>query len=134
MACSAFLPLSISFGGKECPHLSAVIAGELIAFYQLGYGVAAFGIGPLHDPLGLTFSTIFAAGTLVALPLVAIAYFLVRGGAHEPMEGKARARNVVIEFPSIQAARECYNSPEYQAAKAIRVTVADAEMVLVEGV
>ncbi|MBN9079348.1 MAG: hypothetical protein BGN87_01465 [Rhizobiales bacterium 65-79] len=62
------------------------------------------------------------------------AHFLVRGGAHEAKEGKARARNVVIEFPSIQAARDCYNSPEYQAAKAIRVTVADAEMVLVEGV
>jgi fucose permease len=80
LACSAFLPLSISLGGREFPHLSAMVAGELIAFYQLGYGVAAFGIGPLHDPLGLAFSTIFAAGTLVALPLVAIAYFIVRGG------------------------------------------------------
>jgi len=80
LACSAFLPLSISFGGKEFPHLSAVMAGGLIAFYQLGYGVAAFGIGPLHASLGLTFATIFAAGTLVALPLVAIAYFVVRGG------------------------------------------------------
>jgi len=80
LACSAFLPLSISFGGKEFPHLSAVMAGGLIAFYQLGYGVAAVGIGPLHAPLGLTFATIFAAGTLVALPLVAIAYFVVRGG------------------------------------------------------
>jgi hypothetical protein len=80
LACSAFLPLSISFGGKEFPHLSAVMAGGLIAFYQLGYGVAAFGIGPLHAPMGLAFATIFAAGTLVALPLVAIAYFVVRGG------------------------------------------------------
>lgn len=78
LACSAFLPLSISFGGKEYPQLSAMIAGELIAFYQLGYGVAAFGIGPLHDPLGLTFATIFAFGSLVALPLVLIAYFIVR--------------------------------------------------------
>jgi len=32
LACSAFLPLSISFGGKEFPHLSALMAGELIAF------------------------------------------------------------------------------------------------------
>ncbi|MDN2565954.1 DUF1330 domain-containing protein [Aquibium sp. A9E412] len=62
------------------------------------------------------------------------ARFLARGGAAEPMEGKAWARNVVIEFPSLQAARDCYNSPEYQAAKAIRVTVADADMILVEGV
>ena len=78
LACSAFLPLSISFGGKEFPHLSAVMAGELIAFYQAGYGVAAFGIGPLHDPLGLLFATIFAAGSLVALPLVLIASLIVR--------------------------------------------------------
>ncbi|MVA96874.1 DUF1330 domain-containing protein [Nitratireductor sp. CAU 1489] len=61
------------------------------------------------------------------------ANFLARGGAYEAMEGKGRARNVVIEFPSLQAAKDCYNSPEYQAAKAIRVTVADAEMVIVEG-
>ncbi|MEO9615573.1 MAG: DUF1330 domain-containing protein [Nitratireductor sp.] len=61
------------------------------------------------------------------------ANFLARGGTYEAMEGKGRARNVVIEFPSLQAAKDCYNSPEYQAAKAIRVTVADAEMVIVEG-
>jgi uncharacterized protein (DUF1330 family) len=61
------------------------------------------------------------------------ATFLARGGAYEAMEGKGRGRNVVIEFPSFQAATDCYNSPEYQAAKAIRVTVADAEMTIVEG-
>ncbi|WP_028034216.1 DUF1330 domain-containing protein [Chelativorans sp. J32] len=61
------------------------------------------------------------------------ARFLVRGGAYEPLEGKARSRNVVIEFPSLQHARDCYDSPEYQAAKAIRQEVADAELILVEG-
>lgn len=39
----------------------------------------------------------------------------------------------MIEFPSMQAALDCYHSPDYQAAKAIRLTVADAEMVIVEG-
>ncbi|TMJ81521.1 MAG: MFS transporter [Alphaproteobacteria bacterium] len=78
LACSAFLPLSISFGGKEYPELSALMAGGLIAFYQLGYGVAAFGIGPLHGPVGLALATIFAAGSLVAVPLVLIAYFITR--------------------------------------------------------
>jgi uncharacterized protein (DUF1330 family) len=62
------------------------------------------------------------------------AKFLARGGDYQALEGRGRPRNVVIEFPSLQAARDCYNSPEYQAAKAIRVTVADAEMVIVEGV
>ena len=61
------------------------------------------------------------------------ARFLARGGAYEALEGRERGRNVVIEFPSLAAARDCYNSPDYQAAKAIRVTVADAEMVIVEG-
>ena len=61
------------------------------------------------------------------------AKFLARGGSYEAMEGRGRGRNVVIEFPSYEAARDCYNSPEYQAAKAIRQTVADAEMVIVEG-
>src|SRR6516225_1119652 len=78
LACSAFLPLSISFGGNEFPRLSAVMAGELIAFYQLGYGVAAFGIGPLHDQLGLTFAAIFAAGSIVALPLAVVAALVTR--------------------------------------------------------
>ena len=79
LACSAFLPLSISFGGDEFPHLAAVMAGELIAFYQLGYGVAAFGTGPLRDLIGLQFSTIFAAGSVVALALVVIAALVIRG-------------------------------------------------------
>jgi FHS family glucose/mannose:H+ symporter-like MFS transporter len=78
LACSAFLPLSISFSGNEFPRLSAVMAGELIASYQLGYGVAAFGIGPLHDQLGLTFAAIFAAGSIVALPLAVVAALVTR--------------------------------------------------------
>jgi uncharacterized protein (DUF1330 family) len=61
------------------------------------------------------------------------ANFLARGGAYERLEGQVRARNVVIEFPSLQAAHDCYHSPEYQKAAAIRQEVADAEMVLVEG-
>ena len=41
--------------------------------------------------------------------------FVVRGGKSECPEGKARARNVVIEFPDYAAALACYRSPEYQA-------------------
>jgi len=48
------------------------------------------------------------------------------------LEGKARARNVIIEFPSMEEALACYNSPEYTAARAIRQTVSDGEFVLVE--
>ena len=31
------------------------------------------------------------------------------------MEGQARARNVLIEFPSVQHALDCFHSDEYQA-------------------
>ncbi|HTC84244.1 MAG TPA: DUF1330 domain-containing protein [Rhizomicrobium sp.] len=62
------------------------------------------------------------------------AKFLARGGRTEVLEGKGRARNVVIEFPSMEEALACYNSPEYTAARAIRRTVSEGEFVLVEGV
>jgi uncharacterized protein (DUF1330 family) len=59
---------------------------------------------------------------------------LVRGGRHEALEGQARARNVVLEFESFDAARAYYFSAEYQAAKAKRTGAAVTEFVLVEGV
>lgn len=61
------------------------------------------------------------------------ARFLARGGRSEAVEGKARARNVVIEFPSFDAALACFRDPAYQAAKAIRDPVSEAEVVVVEG-
>jgi uncharacterized protein (DUF1330 family) len=60
--------------------------------------------------------------------------FLARGGRHEGLEGQARARNVVVEFDSYEAARAYYYSPEYRAARALRQGAAEIEMVLVEGV
>ncbi len=62
------------------------------------------------------------------------ATILARGGRWRQMEGQGRPRNVVIEFPSLQAAIDCYNSPEYQAAKGKRKGAGEAEIVLVEGV
>ena len=62
------------------------------------------------------------------------ANFLARGGTARQMEGDGRPRNVVIEFPSLQSAVDCYNSPEYQAAKAHRAGAGIAEIVIVEGI
>jgi uncharacterized protein (DUF1330 family) len=60
--------------------------------------------------------------------------FLVRGGPQrEIVEGKTRARNVVIEFPSYEAALACWNSPEYKAAKAKQEGGAVADIVVIEG-
>jgi uncharacterized protein (DUF1330 family) len=59
---------------------------------------------------------------------------LARGGRSEALEGTARARNVVLEFDSYDAARDYFHSEQYQAARALRAGAAEMEMVLVEGV
>jgi uncharacterized protein (DUF1330 family) len=61
------------------------------------------------------------------------ARFLVRGGRAEAVDGKSRQRNVVIEFPSFEAALACWNSPEYQNAYKLRANVSVGETVIVEG-
>ncbi|PZF76199.1 DUF1330 domain-containing protein [Aestuariivirga litoralis] len=76
---------------------------------------------------------LYAAGTREAFQKYG-ANILARGGAFRQLEGDGHPRNVVIEFPSLQAAIDCYNSPEYQAAKAKREGAGIANIVLVEGV
>ena len=60
--------------------------------------------------------------------------FLVRGGPHQAMEGQARERNVVIEFPSVQHAIDCYRSDTYQKAREYRLPASIGDIVIVEGV
>ena len=52
------------------------------------------------------------------------AKFLVRGGIFEAVEGKARGRNIVLEFKDYATALACYRSPEYAGAKALRAGAA----------
>jgi uncharacterized protein (DUF1330 family) len=61
------------------------------------------------------------------------ARFLARGGRYEAKEGSSRERNVVVEFDDYATAVACYESPDYEAAKAIRNAIADADFVIVEG-
>jgi len=61
------------------------------------------------------------------------ARFLVRGGSFENPEGTSRNRNVVIEFPSYQAALDCWRSPEYQEAIKLRLPVSTFDLVIIEG-
>jgi uncharacterized protein (DUF1330 family) len=61
------------------------------------------------------------------------ARFLVRGGAFENPEGTSRARNAVIEFPTYQAALDCWKSPDYQHAISLREPVSTADLVIIEG-
>ena len=66
LGCSAFFPLCISLSGQEFPRLAAAMSGAMVAFYQAGYGVAAFGVGPLRTFTGLSFRTIYSFGSLLA--------------------------------------------------------------------
>ena len=61
------------------------------------------------------------------------ARFLIRGGQCEAVEGQARSRNVVLEFPSYQAAQDCYHSPEYAAVLALRADAGVADILIIEG-
>ena len=61
------------------------------------------------------------------------ARFLVRGGDATPLEGEAWQRHVIVEFESKAQALACYNSPEYQKAKALRDGKTDAVFFVVEG-
>src|SRR5262245_21573178 len=90
LGCSALLPLTIGFGEEELAPIAAAVAGGVIAFYQLGYGIAAFGVGPLLDG-GVSLSTIYGAGAVVAL-LMGFASF-----------GVTRARRREGELPDTVA-------------------------------
>ena len=61
------------------------------------------------------------------------ARFLVRGGRQEVVEGRARSRTVVLEFPSYEAALACYHSADYQAARALRIGKAEFDLLVIEG-
>ena len=65
LGCSALLPLTISFGQEELTAFSAALAGGVIAFYQFGYGIAAFGVGPLLAG-GVELPTIYAVAAVIA--------------------------------------------------------------------
>jgi len=61
------------------------------------------------------------------------AKFLVRAGKFQTVEGSSRSRNTIIEFPSYQAALDCWHSPEYQRAISLRKDVSMLDLTIVEG-
>jgi fucose permease len=70
LGCSAFFPLCFSLSAQKFPRFATAMSGQLIAFYQVGYGVAAFGAGPLRDLTGGPFGIIYFFGSLVAVALL----------------------------------------------------------------
>jgi uncharacterized protein (DUF1330 family) len=61
--------------------------------------------------------------------------FIVRGGRTVTLEGSwDPGRVVVVEFPSVELAREWWASEEYREPKALRQSASVTDMILVEGV
>jgi len=86
LGCSALLPLTISFGEGDLTAMAAAMAGGVIAFYQLGYGIAAFGVGPLQDA-GTSLSTIFGFTAIIAGAMALLSFFV--GKANHPAKDDA---------------------------------------------
>jgi predicted MFS family arabinose efflux permease len=80
LACSALLPLTISFAQADLVAMTAATSGFVIAAYQLGYGLAAFGAGPLQDA-GVSLPAIYAIAAAAA-GLMAVLSFLIARPEH----------------------------------------------------
>jgi MFS family permease len=75
--CSALLPLTISFGQEQLLTMGASVAGAVIAFYQAGYGAAAFGTGPLVDA-GVSLHALFGVAAIAAVIMGGLSFTLAR--------------------------------------------------------
>ena len=77
LGCSALLPLTISFAQEQLVVMGASVAGGVIAFYQLGYGIAAFGTGPLVDA-GVGLPALFGFAAIAAVIMGGLSFVLAR--------------------------------------------------------
>jgi uncharacterized protein (DUF1330 family) len=60
--------------------------------------------------------------------------FLVRGGKVATLEGGwTPSRIVVLEFPTVEAAKQFYHSEDYAPAIKLRQSASKGRMILVEG-
>jgi uncharacterized protein (DUF1330 family) len=71
-------------------------------------------------------------------PPVIAAYggrYLVRGGALETVEGDWQPKRLtILEFPTMERARQWLESPEYSAARAMRHAASHTNAVIVQGI
>ena len=78
LGCWALLPLTMSFGQQRLAGHEAMVAGGVIACYQLGYGLAAFGVGPLTSA-GVRLPAVFGASAVVAVVMGGLSLAVAHG-------------------------------------------------------
>lgn len=78
--CSTLLPLTISFGSQQLKSMATSIPGMFISFYLLGYGIAAFGVGPLVEAAHIGLRDIYLFGAAISVILGFVSLKIVKIG------------------------------------------------------
>jgi uncharacterized protein (DUF1330 family) len=118
---------------RVSPLRQAVGLPQSVAGDQRGEdAVPAYVLGDLHVTDAAQFDTYRALGG------ASIAQYggriLAAGGNAELLDGNPVPElSIIIEFPDIASARRWYRSPEYQAARAIRLRSSLGRVFLIEG-
>ncbi|MBB5447444.1 MULTISPECIES: DUF1330 domain-containing protein [unclassified Paraburkholderia] len=103
-------------------HQKPVPKGYLVAHVNITDAAAYAIYSKAAGEAIASFSTKHVAPKIVAV-----------SGKHEHLEGGTHTKHMVIEFDSFADAKAFYESPEYQAAKALRAGAATGNFVLLEG-
>jgi MFS family permease len=82
LACSGFFPMTVGYGEATFPSIVELAAGWLIAAYQLGYGLAAFGASALQHVISLT--AVFRLAAVAAVGMALMAVVVARGQGRSP--------------------------------------------------
>lgn len=78
LSCSAFFPLSFSFGQKGFEAIAERVSGWLMASYMLGYGMAAYGIGKIIELTHVSLGSCYLNSMVVALGVVFLSFVLTQ--------------------------------------------------------
>ncbi len=92
--------------------------------------------GYLVTNLDVHDGALFAEYSQQVAPIVAAhgGRYLIRGGEPEQIEGNLPVKRIVVlEFPTLDAVRRFYDSPEYEQVKKLRADSAKADMAFFEG-
>ena len=99
-------------------------AGGVIAFYQLGYGIAAFGVGPLHDA-GVELPTVYALAADRRRRHGRWS-FVVAGG------GRARLHSIALAGARAYGTLVPRSAPIAPSGEQIEIALGDQRAVIVE--
>ncbi len=75
--CSTLLPLTVSFGTQQMKSIGSSIPGMVLTYYLIGYGIAAFGVGPLQEFSQIELREVYYFGAFIALILGVISIVIV---------------------------------------------------------